>query len=103
MRDPQERELYRTRWNEACREAREGNGYIRAMECVITHRGGHSRSLEMAGVILGDDEDNYLITLVDVSQRKAVEERARYLALLIRSRSCPIDVCCLTVFSRRLP
>ncbi|WP_323745991.1 putative bifunctional diguanylate cyclase/phosphodiesterase [Diaphorobacter caeni] len=80
VRDPQERELYLTRWNEACREAREGNGYIRAMECVITHKGGHSRSLEMAGVILGDDDDDYLITLVDVSQRKAVEERARYLA-----------------------
>ncbi|QIL73026.1 EAL domain-containing protein [Diaphorobacter sp. HDW4B] len=80
VRDPQERELYQTRWDEACREAREGNGYIRAMECVITHKGGHARSLEMAGVILGGDDEGYLITLVDVSQRKAVEERARYLA-----------------------
>ncbi len=75
--DKEERELYRTRWLDACREARESGGYIRAQECVITHKGGHTRSLEMAGVILGN---NYLITLVDISQRKAVEERARYLA-----------------------
>ena len=77
MRDPQEREIYRTRWNTACDEARNAEGYIAAQECVITHKGGHLRSLEMAGVMLGD---NYLMTLVDVSQRKAVEERARYLA-----------------------
>ncbi len=75
--DPQERELYRTRWQESCDEARAGGGYIRAQEVVVTHKSGHSRSLEMAGVIQGDD---YLITLVDISQRKAVEERARYLA-----------------------
>ncbi|MDR2335253.1 MAG: EAL domain-containing protein [Burkholderiaceae bacterium] len=75
--DPQERELYRTRWVDACNEARESGGYIRAQECTITRKGGHLRSLEMAGVVLGE---NYLITLVDISQRKAVEERARYLA-----------------------
>lgn len=75
--DPQERELYRTRWVDACNEARESGGYIRAQECTITRKGGHPRSLEMAGVVLGE---NYLITLVDISQRKAVEERARYLA-----------------------
>ncbi|MPM52618.1 hypothetical protein SDC9_99378 [bioreactor metagenome] len=76
-RDAQERDLCRKRWEAACNEAREGGGYIRAIDCVIRHKGGHVRSLEMAGVILGE---NYLITLVDVSQRKAVEERARYLA-----------------------
>jgi len=75
--DPQERELYRTRWVDACNEARESGGYIRAQECTITRKGGHLRSLEMAGVVLGE---NYLVTLVDISQRKAVEERARYLA-----------------------
>lgn len=98
VHDAKARELYRTRWNEAYMEARERlkevrcgaphaamdgasegdvNGYINVQEIQIAQQGGQTRSLEMAGVALGD---NYLITLLDVSQRKAVEERARYLA-----------------------
>ncbi|WP_353233878.1 EAL domain-containing protein [Diaphorobacter ruginosibacter] len=75
--DPQERGFYARRWQDACNEARGSGGYIRPHECIITHKSGHSRSIEMAGVILGDD---CLVTLVDISQRKAVEERARYFA-----------------------
>ncbi len=67
----------RARWRAAQADAAKNDGSIRAAEYVITSKDGQMRTVETAGVVL---EDAHLVTMVDLSQRKADEEEIRYLA-----------------------
>ncbi|MGE4451298.1 bifunctional diguanylate cyclase/phosphodiesterase [Castellaniella sp.] len=76
--DPDIRERARLRWSRLCDAARRsGEGVIAAGEYRILCSDGSHRTIEVAGVLLGDD---YLLTLEDLTQRKAAEEEINYLA-----------------------
>ena len=76
--DAQQRQRTLQAWQAACDAARAGNdGVIRATECVITSKAGHSRTIELSGVML---EDCYIVSMIDQSQRKEAQEEIRYLA-----------------------
>lgn len=75
--DPEIRALMRRRWDGLHDEARKsGAGVIEAGEYLVPGRGGH-RTVEVTGVLLDDD---YLLTVEDLTPRKAAEEEINYLA-----------------------
>ncbi|WP_442867259.1 bifunctional diguanylate cyclase/phosphodiesterase [Acidovorax sp. NCPPB 3576] len=74
--DAAQREQAIADWLAVCAEA-PGDEATAAREHAITCKGGQLRTVDLAGVVLGDDR---LITLVDMSQHKAAEEEIRYLA-----------------------
>ena len=76
--DPAYRERARTQWIEALRQARRGTGNIPAMEYDIRCKDGTQRTVEFAGVVMG--RDDFLLTMVDLTQRKAAEEEINQLA-----------------------
>ena len=75
--DPQVRESIRGDWMAHCEQARLGDGRIPAGEYEIRCKNGQLRLVEIAGMMLGED---YLVTMVDLSQRKAAEDKIRHLA-----------------------
>ncbi|MHA3902093.1 bifunctional diguanylate cyclase/phosphodiesterase [Castellaniella sp. WN] len=76
--DPEIRERARQRWSRLCDAARRsGEGVIAAGEYRILCSDGSHRTVEVAGILLGDD---YLLTLEDLTQRRAAEEEINYLA-----------------------
>jgi diguanylate cyclase (GGDEF)-like protein/PAS domain S-box-containing protein len=75
--DPQVRTRIREEWLASLEQARQGSGYIPAGEYEIRCRDGQMKLLEIAGMMLGDD---CLVTMVDLSQRKAAEDKIRHLA-----------------------
>ena len=75
--DPQRRQAVHALWHAARKEAQRGEGIIHPIECELTGKDGQSRTVEVAGVELGDD---HIVTMIDLSQRKAAEEEIRYLA-----------------------
>lgn len=75
--DPDRRALARAEWRAALHAAVAGDGSIAPQEFVLTGRDGHLRTVETSGVLLGDD---HLVTMVDLSQRKAAEEEIHSLA-----------------------
>ncbi len=75
--DAELRERTRHHWVEEREKARAGDGTIAAGEYVIRCLDGQRRAVEISGVLLGED---HLVTMVDLSQRKAAEEEIKYLA-----------------------
>ena len=75
--DAQLRERTRRHWDALCDAARQGDGSIRAGEYDITCRDGQHRTVDISGVLLGAD---HLVFFEDLSERKAAEEEATYLA-----------------------
>ncbi|BEU96655.1 EAL domain-containing protein [Acidovorax sp. DW039] len=75
--DAEIRAKYRAAWQKNLDNARATDGAIEAGEYAIHCRDGQQRTVEIAGVMVGA---GYLITMVDLSQRKAAEEEIRYLA-----------------------
>lgn len=76
--DPETRERARARWSRLCEASRKsGEGVIAAGEYRILCSDGSRRTVEVAGVLLGED---YLLTLEDLTQRRAAEEEINYLA-----------------------
>ncbi|MGB7523588.1 bifunctional diguanylate cyclase/phosphodiesterase [Castellaniella sp.] len=76
--DPDVRERARQHWARHCAAARlAGDSVIAAGEYRILCGDGAYRTVEIAGVLLGDD---YLLTLEDLTSRKAAEEEINYLA-----------------------
>ncbi|UJB63792.1 EAL domain-containing protein [Acidovorax sp. YS12] len=75
--DAQMRERTRRHWDALCDTARQGDGCIRAGEYDITCRDGQCRTVDISGVLLGPD---HLVFFEDLSERKAAEEEATYLA-----------------------
>ena len=75
--DPQVRENARRSWLADCMQARQNNGHIPAREYEIRCKNGQMRLVEIAGIALDED---YLVTMVDLSQRKAAEDKIRHLA-----------------------
>ena len=75
--DVELRARHRAAWSSALTQARKSGGAIQAAEYSIQCRDGQQRTVEIAGVLVGDD---HLLTMVDLSQRKAAEEEIRYLA-----------------------
>ncbi len=75
--DAQVRERTRRHWDALCDTARQGDGCIRAGEYDITCRDGQCRTVDISGVLLGPD---HLVFFEDLSERKAAEEEATYLA-----------------------
>ncbi len=75
--DAQVRERTRRHWDALCDTARQGDGCIRAGEYDITCRDGQRRTVDISGVLLGPD---HLVFFEDLSERKAAEEEATYLA-----------------------
>ncbi|MBS0468364.1 MAG: EAL domain-containing protein [Proteobacteria bacterium] len=68
-------------WNAALAAARSasagGSTAIRPLECVITSRSGDLRTVELSGMVL---ERGYIMTMVDLSQRRQAEQEVHYLA-----------------------
>ena len=75
--DVELRARHRAAWSSALTKAHKSGGAIPAAEYSIQCRDGQQRTVEIAGVLVGDD---HLLTMVDLSQRKAAEEEIRYLA-----------------------
>ncbi len=75
--DAETRARHRAAWGRALEHAHASDGSIEPAEYVIHCNDGQQRSVEIAGVLVGKD---HLITMVDLSQRKAAEEEIRYLA-----------------------
>ena len=75
--DVELRTRHRAAWSSALTQAHKSGGAIPAAEYSIQCRDGQQRTVEIAGVLVGDD---HLLTMVDLSQRKAAEEEIRYLA-----------------------
>ena len=75
--DAGEREQAMADWMAVCAEAPDDGEAVAPREHTITCKGGQVRTVDLAGVLLGDDR---LITVVDMSQHKAAEEEIRYLA-----------------------
>ncbi|KQR55503.1 EAL domain-containing protein [Acidovorax sp. Leaf160] len=75
--DPARRADARARWRSAQADAARNEGAIRAGEYLITGKDGQLRTVETSGVVL---DGGHLVTMVDLSQRKADEEEIRYLA-----------------------
>lgn len=71
-----QRDRARASWLKASNAAVLGDGSIASREQVIFCKDEQKRSVEISGVVLGKD---YLVTLVDLSQRKAAEEEVKYL------------------------
>ncbi|GAA4421519.1 bifunctional diguanylate cyclase/phosphodiesterase [Acidovorax lacteus] len=75
--DPDYRARTQAVWSGYLEKAFKGDGRIEAGEYLVTCKDGKTRSLEIAGVVSGSE---LLVTLFDLSQRKAAEEEIRYLA-----------------------
>ena len=75
--DAAERKLMRQGWREALAQAREGDGVIPGAEYSIRCHDGQQRPVEISGVQV---EDGHLVTLQDLSERKAAEEEINHLA-----------------------
>jgi diguanylate cyclase (GGDEF)-like protein/PAS domain S-box-containing protein len=75
--DAELRERTRRHWMAEREKARACDGTIAASEITIRSEDGQRRVIELGGVLLGD---NHLVTMVDLSQRKAAEEEIKYLA-----------------------
>ncbi|MGA0583115.1 MAG: bifunctional diguanylate cyclase/phosphodiesterase [Castellaniella sp.] len=76
--DPEVRERATRHWAQRCDAARQsGEGVIAAGEYRILCGDGVHRTVEVAGVLLGED---YLLTLEDLTSRRAAEEEINYLA-----------------------
>ena len=75
--DSLQRAAARERWRSQRRLGLQAGGDIPAREYTITDKDGQSRTIEASGTLLGDA---HMLTMVDLSQRKADEEEIRYLA-----------------------
>ena len=75
--DAQARESARRGWREAAKRARVGDGVIPGIEFTIRCRDGQLRPVEISGVQV---QGGHLLTLQDLSQRKAAEEEINTLA-----------------------
>ena len=72
-----EREAMRAHWEDAIRKAVESSGVVPAAEYAIWCADGVRRAVEISAV---QQEGGYLVTLQDLSERKAAEEEIRQLA-----------------------
>lgn len=72
-----QRERSRTLWHKVNEMASKTDGIIPPREQIILCKDGQRRAVEISGVVLGKD---CLVTMVDLSQRKAAEEEVKYLA-----------------------
>lgn len=96
--DPEIRERATRHWAQRCDAARHsGEGVIAAGEYRILCSDGVHRTVEVAGILLGED---YLLTLEDLTSRRAAEEEINYLAFYDSLTGCPTAVCCWIVCSR---
>jgi diguanylate cyclase (GGDEF)-like protein/PAS domain S-box-containing protein len=75
--DPLVRKRVCKEWLASLEQARRGSGHIPAGEYEVRCGNGQMKLLEIAGMMLGDD---CLVTMVDLSQRKAAEDKIRHLA-----------------------
>lgn len=76
----------RASWLKASNIAISGDGTIPSREQIITCKDKNKKSVEISGVVLGKD---YLVTMVDLSQRKAAEEEVKYLVFYDPLTSLP--------------
>jgi len=75
--DAAERRLMRQGWREAVERARAGDGVIPGAEYTIRCHDGQLRPIEVSAVQV---EGGHLVTMQDLSQRKAAEEEINHLA-----------------------
>ena len=75
--DETERAAVRAAWRQAAQRAAENNGVIAMAEYTILCGDGVRRPIEVSGVVL---EGGHLVTMEDLSLRKAAEEEINYLA-----------------------
>nr|WP_231940641.1 EAL domain-containing protein [Acidovorax sp. RAC01] len=75
--DALERRAARSLWLHADQQAKDGEGVVPVMEYTITCADGTRRPVEISGVLL---DGGRIVTLQDLSQRKAAEEEINSLA-----------------------
>ncbi len=75
--DPEEREVMRSAWRDERQRADDSRGVIAEAEYRIRCHDGVVRPVEVSGVRIGDD---HLVTMQDLSQRKAAEDEIKTLA-----------------------
>ncbi len=75
--DEAERSIARGTWRQAAQTAVAGGGVIPAGEYTIRCADGTRRPIEVSGVVV---EGGHLVTMQDLSQRKAAEEEINHLA-----------------------
>lgn len=75
--DPAYRQWVRATWAEVVVEAAASGNPIRPVEYQVTCKNGDVRTMEISGVILGD---NFLATLIDLTERKKSEQATRLAA-----------------------
>jgi len=75
--DPEYRRRAHARWTAARRKAEADRTPIAPVEYRIRCRDGQDRSVDIAGAMVGND---LLVTLIDLTQRKAAEEEIKALA-----------------------
>ncbi|MDY0107570.1 MAG: EAL domain-containing protein, partial [Giesbergeria sp.] len=75
--DPEYRHRAHARWAAARRKAVAERSPIAPVEYRIRCKDGQDRSVDIAGALVGDD---LLVTLIDLTQRKAAEEEIKTLA-----------------------
>ena len=76
--DPAYRQRAQARWTSALRQARRGGGTTPPAEYDIHCKDGKRRTVELSGVVM--DDDDYLLSMIDLTQRKAAEEEINNLA-----------------------
>ena len=75
--DPAYRQWVRATWAEVVVEAAASGNPIRPIEYQVTCKNGDVRTMEISGVILGD---NFLATLIDLTEHKKAEQTTRLAA-----------------------
>lgn len=91
--DPQYRAELMTLWERALRQAVATNGEIAATESRITCKDGSVRTVEISGMVLGEET---LVAFVDITERVETERKLRQQSRIIEQAPLSIAITDLT-------
>jgi len=87
--DPRYRAELITLWDRAVRQAVAGSGEIATMESRITCKDGRVRTVEISGMVLGEET---LVALIDITERVNAERKLRQQSRIIEQAPLSIAI-----------